>query len=165
MKNLLLLFCLLPLICSAQEVTKIYPTEEPTGKQLTSVSASSYTQFTFVFPGTGFRSSYTGFCHTVIVIDSASGTVGNRNAFTASIKPTYYDISSGTRKLSSEADQDSTIIVSSYNWGTTDSDSRVDITLATNLPPCDGAIVRIYTGANGQCKVRAFLNITYPTGK
>jgi hypothetical protein len=162
MKKFITFFCLLPLFCMAQEVTKIYPAEEPTGKNMTAVSASSYTTFTFVFPGTGFRSSYTGFCQTVIVVDSASGTVGNRNAFYASIKPTYYDVSSGTRKLCGEADQDSTTIVSNYSWGTTDDDSKVDITSATNLPPCDGAIVKIYTGANGQCKVRAFLNITYP---
>lgn len=162
MKKFITFFCLLPLFCMAQEVTKIYPAENPTGKELTAVSASSYTTFTFAFPGTGFRSSYTGFCHTVIIVDSASGTVGNRNAFTASIKPTYYDVLTGIRKLSSEADQDSTTIVSAYDWGTTDDDDMVDITLATNLPPCDGAIVKIYTGANGQCKVRAFLELTYP---
>lgn len=172
-KFVLFLLLMLPLSLLAQgEVVTIYPQEEPTGKSFTAISASSYSTFTFKYPGVGHRTSYGGYATICIDVDSAAGTVGDRDSLWASVKPTFWsppragtsDALIGTWRRSGEADQDSTAIVSVYNWGTTDSDNYFDITLVYNVMASDGAIITIYTGLNGQCKVRPFIKIAKPVG-
>lgn len=162
MKKAWLIILFLTFAAHAQ-VLRLTPTSDPNGMTFTSLSASSNTSFTFTWPGTDFRNEYAGYCEVVVEVDSASGTVGDRDSLWASIQPLFgiKHISTGVFSLkpSSAADKDSIDIVNVYNWGTTDSDSKYDINATANLPPCDGARVNVYTGRNAQCKVRVFLKI------
>lgn len=175
MKKSSLLFILLfalPIICSAQQVTILYPTSNPTGLNWTELASSSSTSFTFIFPRTNTRTSYTGVVQCIVYVDTALAGVSHRDSLTVSVEPLRYDktldtdgvVSAGDLVRTSQADHDSIDVVNMYDWGTGDSDNTVNISAIADLPPCQGARVNVYTGLNAACRVRVELHITTPFG-
>jgi len=163
--NLLFLtLFMLPVICSAQQVTMLYPTSNPTGLNWTELTAESDTFFIFLLPRTSINTNYSGVVQAVAYIDTAAAGVEDSDSLTISIEPLYFDKVENALVRSSAADRDSVDIVNLYDWGATDADSTYDISAIADLPPCQGARVNVYAGLSAACRIRVELHISRPYG-
>ena len=152
-------FLVLPLLAfNYFDTVTYYPAEDTSGNTGVNISASSYQTLTYKF-GTS-RHGYDGFVEVVARLDTNRvGAVGDRDGATISIKPMFWDKVDKQLELSSQADQDSTIIISALDWGAIVNDNQVTLNISANLPPCDGAQVSITTGADGQVNARVELKV------